>query len=160
MIVKNLTRYPALLGGSREAPIQATNNGGGVKGSEAGDSRIGSHVQTILRVQKMKHHVTPSLVLQAPCPATVVSPLAHEGVGDLSINMLLLQNIMVSNQTRQLIYSLNCIEDAYCSLTERQKLIVNESISTRIQLVNITDPQLQKLKNIWCIWCGLCDHLK
>ena len=131
MILKNLTRYPALLDGSREATHPGNKaRGRSVKGSKSCDS-VGCHPKTTLGVWKMKHHVTPSLVLRAPCPAIVVSPFAHEGVSDLYINMLLLQYILVFKQDMTIdILQTPC-------LTETQKLIVNKTISERIQLVNV-----------------------
>ena len=136
MILKNLTRYPALLDGSREATHPRNKErGSSVEGSKSRDC-VGCHAKTTLGVWKMKHHVTPSLVLRAPCPAIVVSPFAHEGVGDFYINMLLLQYILVVKQDMTIdILQTRC-------LTETQKLIVNKAVSERIQLVNI-------LKNIF-----------
>jgi hypothetical protein len=70
-------------------------------------------------------------VLRAPDPAIIVSPLAHESVSDLYINMLLLQYVLVFKQDMTIdILHTRC-------LTEVQKLIVNETMSERIQLVNV-----------------------
>ena len=110
------------------APISAQ------KSCPAGQYYVGCHAKTTLGGRKMKHCVTPSLVLQAPYPAIVVSPYAHEGVSDLYINMLLLQYILVQYI---LVFKQDMTIDILqiCCLTETQKLIVNKASSDSIQLV-------------------------
>ena len=51
--------------------------------------------ETSLIMQLMEEHVDPSTVLMIPCLVGVLGALLQEGVADLPIDMLLLENVLI-----------------------------------------------------------------
>ena len=79
----------------------------------------------------MEPHVDPSAVLLVPCLVCVSGALLQEGVADLPIDMLLLEDVLICEVN----LPVEVLKAG--SLAEAHKLVVDETILDVVELVDV-----------------------
>ena len=95
-----------------------------------GDGVVGD-TETALFRRLMEPHVNPSTVLLGPRLVCLPVPFLEEGVADLPIDMLLLEDVLVCEVNLPVeVLKVGC-------LAEAQKLVVDEAILDVVELVDV-----------------------
>ena len=87
--------------------------------------------ETALVMRLMEPHVDPSAVLLVPCLVVVSGALLQEGVADLPIDMLLLEDVLICEVN----LPVEVLKAG--SLAEAHKLVVDEAILDVVELVDV-----------------------
>ena len=87
--------------------------------------------ETALVMRLMEPHVDPSAVLLVACLEDVSGALLQEGVADLPINMLLLEDVLICEVN----LPVEVLKAG--SLAEAHKLVVDETILDVVELVDV-----------------------
>jgi hypothetical protein len=87
--------------------------------------------ETALVMRLMEPHVDPSAVLLVPCLVGVSGALLQEGVADLPIDMLLLEDVLICEVN----LPVEVLKAG--SLAEAHKLVVDETILDVVELVDV-----------------------
>jgi hypothetical protein len=87
--------------------------------------------ETALVMRLMEPHVDPSAVLLVPCLVGVSGALLQEGVADLPIDMLLLEDVLICEVN----LPVEVLKAG--SLAEAHKLVVDEAILDVVDLVDV-----------------------
>ena len=87
--------------------------------------------ETALVMPLMEPHVDPSAVLLVPCLVGVSGALLEEGVADLPIDMLLLEDVLICEVN----LPVEVLKAG--SLAEAHKLVVDETILDVVELVDV-----------------------
>ena len=95
-----------------------------------GDGVVGD-TETALVMRLMEPHVDPSAVLLVPCLVGVSGALLQEGVADLPIDMLLLEDVLICEVN----LPVEVLKAG--SLAEAHKLVVDETILDVVELVDV-----------------------
>jgi hypothetical protein len=103
---------------------------GRVGGSVTGDGVVGD-TETALVMRLMEPHVDPIAVLLVACLEGVSGALLQEGVADLPIDMLLLEDVLICEVN----LPVEVLKAG--SLAEAHKLVVDETILDVVELVDV-----------------------
>jgi hypothetical protein len=87
--------------------------------------------ETVLVIQLMEPHVDPSVVLLVPCLVVVSGALLQEGVADLPIDMLLLEDVLICEVN----LPVEVLKAG--SLAEAHELVVDAAILDVVELVDV-----------------------
>lgn len=79
----------------------------------------------------MQNHVYPRTILLGPSPVSIVGALLEERLGDLVVDVLLLEVVLVLERN----VAVEVLQPG--SLTEAKELVVNETVLHAVQLVDI-----------------------
>jgi hypothetical protein len=79
----------------------------------------------------MQMHINPIMVLLGPCLVGLASAFLQQGIGNLVVDVLLLEHLLV----RELDLAVKVRKS--CGLAKAEELVVNEAILEVVKLVNI-----------------------
>jgi hypothetical protein len=103
---------------------------GRVRGRASGDGVVGD-AKSALVVRLVQAHVHPSAVLLVPRLVGIPGALLQEGVGDLVVNVLLLEHVLV----RELHMAIDVLQPG--RLAKADELVVDEAILDVVELVDV-----------------------
>ena len=90
-----------------------------------------SDAKASMLVGEVEHHVYPRAILQGPSLVGIAGALLEERLGDLVVDVLLLEMVLVLDRD----LAVEVLQPG--SLAEAEELVMNEAVLHTIQLVDI-----------------------